>query len=171
VIFVLHFSLGQGGAVVDAPVDRLQAAIDEALFQEAVKRLQSLGLVRARHGFVGRLPAPEAANALKLLRLQVDILLRVGPAGVKHLRYRHSELFMAQFLVDLDLDGQPVAVIAGDVGGVEPGHGLRFDHEVLQALVESVAQVNGSVGVGRAVVEQVNRPALAGFAQLLIEAE
>jgi hypothetical protein len=34
---VLDFGFGEGGAVVDAPVDRLEAAVDEALLEEAVE--------------------------------------------------------------------------------------------------------------------------------------
>src|SRR5215469_7660447 len=42
-LLVLNFSLGESGSIVDAPVDRLQAAVDEASLQEAVERLQSPG--------------------------------------------------------------------------------------------------------------------------------
>ena len=44
---VFDFGFGKGGAVVDAPVDRLESAIDEALLEEAVERLQRAGLVVA----------------------------------------------------------------------------------------------------------------------------
>ena len=152
---VLDLGFGEGGAVVDAPVDGLEAAVDEAFFEEAVEGLESAGLVVAGHGLVGLVPAAEAADALKLRGLQVNVLLRVGAAGLEDRGDRHLELFAAQLLVDLDLDGQAVAVVAGNVGRVESGHGLRLDDEVLQALVEGVAEVDGAVGVGRAVVEQV----------------
>ena len=168
---VLDFGFGEGGAVVDAPVDRLESAIDESLFKEAVEGLEGAGFVVAGHGLVGLVPAAEASDAFKLRGLQVNVLLRVGAAGSEHLRNRHFELFAAELLVDLDLDGQAVAVEAGNVGGVEAGHGLRLDDEVFQTLVEGVAEVNGAVGVGRSVVEQIGRAAGAGFAQLLVEAE
>ena len=170
-VLVLDLGLGQGGAVVDAPVNRLEAAVDEAFLEKAVEGLQRAGLVAASHGLVGRLPAAEAANTLKLLGLQIDVLLRVGAAGLQHRRGGHGQLLMAQFLVHFDLDGQAVAVVAGDIRRVESGHGLGLDHEVLEALVESVAQVDGPIGVGRAVVKQVDGPSAAGFAQLFIEAE
>ena len=168
---VFDFGFGEGGAVVDAPVDRLESAIDEALLEEAVERLESASLVVAGHGLVGLVPAAEAADALKLRGLQIDVLLRVGAAGIEDVGNRHLQLFAAELLVDLDLDGQAVAVVAGDVGGVEAGHGLRLDDEVFESLVQRVAKVNGAVGVGRAVVEQVGGSAGAGFAQLLIEAQ
>ena len=63
---ILDFGLGQGGAVVDAPIDGLEAAVNEALLKEAIKGFQSAGLVVAGHGFVGLVPASETANALKL---------------------------------------------------------------------------------------------------------
>ena len=160
VLLVLHFGLGQGGAVVDAPVDRLQSAVDEAFLEKSVERFQRAGLVGAGHGLVGLLPAAEAADALKLRGLQVDVLLRVGAAGIQHCRSGHLQLFVAELFVDLDLDGQAVAVIAGNVRRVESGHGLRLDDKVFQALIEGVAQVDGTVGVGRAVVEQVGGAAV-----------
>ena len=86
-------------------------------------------------------------------------------------RGRHLQLFAAELLVDLDLDGQAVAVPAGDVGSVEAGHGLRLHDKVFEALVERVAEVDGAVGVGRAVVEDVGGAAGAGLAQLFIEAQ
>ena len=47
VLVVLDFRVGEGGAVVDAPVDGLEAAVDEALFEEAVEGFEGFGLVGA----------------------------------------------------------------------------------------------------------------------------
>src|SRR6185312_10198841 len=60
-------------------------------------------------------------------------------------------------LVYLDFNGEAVAVPAGNVGGIEPCHGLGLDHEVLDALIQSMAQVDRSVGVRGAVMEDVLR--------------
>ncbi len=92
---------------MDAPVDRLEAAVDKALFKEAVKGLKSVGLVVASHGLIGLLPAAKAADAFELRGLQVDIFLRIGAAGLKDGGHRHGELFVAQLLVDFDLIGRP----------------------------------------------------------------
>ena len=93
---VLDFGLGQRGSVVDAPVDGLEPAIDEALLKKAVKGLECAGLVVARHGLVWLVPAAEAADALELRGLQFDVLLRVGAAGIQDIGNRHFKLFAAR---------------------------------------------------------------------------
>jgi hypothetical protein len=122
--FVLNFRLGQRGAVVDAPVNRLQSAIDEALLQKSVEGLKRPRFVIASHRFIRVVPAAEDAEPLELRGLQVDVLLRVLATGVEECGRRQLQFLAAQLLVNLDLDGQAVAVEAGDVGRVEAGHGL-----------------------------------------------
>ena len=62
-----------------------------------------------------------------------------------------------------------MAVPAGNIGSVEAGHGAGLDDEVLDALVERVAEVDGAISVRRAVVEDVARLAGAGLANLAVE--
>ncbi len=166
---VLDLSLGEGGAVVDAPVDGLEAFVDEALFEEVVEGLDDRGLVGEGHGEVGIVPAAEDADALELASLEIDVLLGVLAAGFADGEGVHLEFFAAELLVDLDLDGEAVAVPAGDVGGVEACHGLRFDDEVLDALVEGMAEVDGSVGVGWTVVKDVFGGTGAGGTDLFVK--
>ena len=106
--------------------------------------------------------SPEDAEPLELLALDVDELLGVLPAFLADGRHGHGLFLLAEVLVDLDLDGQAVAVPAGDVGGVMPEHGAGLDDEVLEDLVEGRAQVDVAVGVGRAVVEDEGRTAVGG---------
>ena len=75
----------------------------------------------------------------------------------------------AQVLDDLVLDRQAVAVPAGHVRAVEPGHRQRADDDVLEHLVEQGAHVDLAVGVGRAVVQDLARPAGARLADLAVE--
>ena len=167
--FVLDLGLGEGGAIVDAPVDGFEALVDEAVFEEGEERFGDGGLILLRHGQVGICPAAKDAEAFKLRPLEIDVLLRVLAAGATDGDGVHVQLFAAELLVDLDFDGEAVAVPAGDVGGVKAGHGLGFDDEVLDALVESVAEVDGAVGVWRAVVEDVLGCAGAGVANLAVQ--
>ena len=92
---VLDFGFGQRGAVVDAPVDGLEAAIDEAFLKEAVKSFKGAGFIVAGHGLVGIVPAAEDADAHKLRGLQINIFLRIGPACIQHLRSGHLKLLTA----------------------------------------------------------------------------
>src|SRR5690606_13955211 len=60
---------------------------------------------------------------------------------------------LAELLLHRDLDRQAVAVPARHVGRVEAGQQPRLDHDVLEHLVDRVADVDHAIGVGRAVVE------------------
>ena len=168
-IFVFDFGFGKRGLVVHAPVDGAQAFVDEPIFIKRKESLEHHRLVLRRHRGVGLVKASEDADALELLPLQVEIFLRVFAALGADVGRVHLQLLAAKFLVDLDFDGQAVAVPAGDVGRVEAGHGFGFDDEILEALVHRRAQVDGPAGVGRPVVQDVLLLALSGLANALVE--
>src|SRR5581483_5985605 len=136
---------------------------------EAEEGFGDAGLVGKVHRGVRVIPAAEDAEALELRALQVDVFLRVLAAGLADLEGVELQLAAAKLLVDLDLDRQAVAVPARNVGRVEAGHGFGLDDEVLDALVERVTEMDGAVGVGRAVVQDVLRGAGAGSANLVIK--
>ena len=153
VVLVLDLRLGERGPVGGAPVDRLLPAEEEALLGGAGERAHGGGLVALGHRRVGRLPAAEDAEPLERLALPVDPLLRVRAAGLDHRRPVHLALLRAELLVDLELDGQAVAVPARDVVGHLALQVAVLHDDVLQDLVERVADVDVAVRVGRAVVE------------------
>jgi hypothetical protein len=118
-------------------------------------------LVLGAHGEVRIVPLPQHAQALEVPALQVDVFLGVLAAGAANLDGRHLGLAGTQVLIHLDFDGQPVAIPPRHVRGVEARHGLRFDDEILEDLVEGGSQVNAAVGVRRPVVEDENGAARA----------
>src|SRR3546814_2653048 len=63
------------------------------------------------------------------------------------------ELFLAILLLDLPLDGQAVAVPAGNVRRVLALQRLGADDHVLQDMVERVADEHVAIRVRRSVVE------------------
>ena len=69
----------------------------------------------------------------------------------------------------LVFDGLAVAVPAGNIRGVETGHGLRAHDDVLENLVQGVAEVEIAVRVRRAVVEHELGASCAGLANALVE--
>src|SRR5262249_9178101 len=78
---------------------------------------------------------------------------------------------LAVFLLDLPFDRQAVAVPAVDVGHVLAEHALAADDEILQDFVEAGAEMDGGVGVRRAVVEDEFWASLRDLAPALVEAD
>lgn len=97
------------------------------------------------------------------MRWRSDVLFGVFAAGRADLHLRHGGFLRAQFVIHLELDRQTVAIPTGDVGRIVALHSLQADDEILEQLVERVAQVDVTVGVGRAVVQNIGRTAFAGF--------
>ena len=114
-------------------------------------------------------PVAADAEALELLALGVDPVLRIGAAFGSEFLDRHLvlvELFLAILFLNLPLDREAVAVPAGHIRGVLALQRLGADDHVLQDMVERMADVHVAIGVGRAVVEDELVAALAGFANL-----
>ena len=84
-LLVFDLGLGERGAVVPAPVDRLEALVDEALLEESVEGLDDTRLIGEVHRRVRVVPAAEDAEALELGALQVDVLLGILAAGLADL--------------------------------------------------------------------------------------
>ena len=123
-VLVLDFGFGECGLVMHAPVDRPQALVDESVLVKREERGQHHGLILRSHRGVWAIKAAEHTNALELSALQIQVFLGVFAAGGTNGCGRHLQLLPAQFLVDLDLDGEPMAVPSGDVGGIESHHRL-----------------------------------------------
>ncbi len=153
VVFVFHLGFGQRRAAVDAPVDRLLALVDESLLDELPERARDRRLVLEVHRQVRVLPVAEDAEALELPGHDPDEPLGVRAAGAAEIRDAHLPLLRAKLAVDLQLDRQAVAVVAGNVRRVEAGHRPRLHHEILEQLVQRRPEMNLSVGVGRTVVQ------------------
>jgi len=153
VIRVLHLRLGQRGVVGDAPVDRLLAAVEVALGRGLGEGPDDLRLVLLVHGEVRLVPAREQAEPLELALLPIDPLLRVAATGGDDRRPVHLALLGPELLVDAQLDRETVAVGAGEEVGHLALHVPILDDDVLEDLVERVAEVDVPVGVGRTIVK------------------
>jgi hypothetical protein len=164
-VLVFDFELGQRRAAVEAPIDGLQAAIDEAALHHALERADFGRLVDEVHGFVRVLPLPEHAQALEVGHLQRDLLGGKGAALGLHLVTRQVA---AVELFDRVFDRQAVTVPAGDVLRVQALELARLDDHVLEDFVDRVADVDLAVGVGRAVVQHELGRTEARIAQLAV---
>jgi hypothetical protein len=163
VVVVLDLGVGQGGALDRAPHHGLGAAIELAGGQELVEFGDDRGLGREVHGGVAVPPVAQHPQALELGFLGLDPLAGIGAALAAELFGRDLVLaaaLAAELLLDLPLDRQAVAVPAGHVVDVVAQGEAAADHEVLQRLVQGVADVDRAVGVGRAVVQHIERRAV-----------
>ena len=122
-IGVFDLGFGEGGAVLHAPVDGLEAFVDVAAVEEIDEGAGDDRLVLRAHGEIGVIPPAEDAEALEIGTLEIDEFFGVLAAGAADLDGRHVGLLAAEFAIDLDFDGQAVAIPAGDVGRIEAHHG------------------------------------------------
>jgi hypothetical protein len=116
VVFVLDLGFGQGRAVVNAPVDRLQSFIYVAAVEKLDEGAGDDRFVVRAHSEIGLVPPAEHAQTDKILTLKIHVFFGIFAAGFADLGGRQGGLFGAQLLIDAALDGQSVAVPAGDVG-------------------------------------------------------
>jgi hypothetical protein len=118
---------------------------------DAAEGAQLLGLVSGRHREIRTLPVAEHTETLEVAALLLDLLGRERAAG--RAERVGVELLPGPPVLLLDgvLDGQTVAVPAGDIGCVVTLERARLDDDVLEDLVERVTDVDRAVGVRRAV--------------------
>ena len=172
VIGIFDFGFGQRGLFDDRPHDGLGAAIERAVHQEFLELAHDHRFGVIGHGEVGIIPIALHAETLEFLALHIHPLLSELAAFAAEFERRHLVLvlaLLAVLLLDLPFDGKAVAVPAGHVGGVLAHHLLRADDDVLQRLVEGMADMDVAIGVGRAVVKGEGLAALGFFPQALVE--
>ena len=169
VVLVFHFGFGQRGAVEDAPVHGLQAAIDVTLLVKIEKRAGDRSLIARVHREVRPVPLAQNTQALEF-----DLVLLDEPRGklaahAAKFRRRHFAGLAAQFLFDFRLDRQSVAIPAGNVGRAKSGHGLGLHDHVFHDFVQAGAQMDFARGIRRPIVQHKERRIRARFQNAVIE--
>src|SRR5437867_7971089 len=126
VIFIFDFGFGERGAVIDAPIDRLAAAIDVTLLHEIEKGACDGGLVFRTHCQIGIVPPPENPEPLEISLVLLDVARGELPAELSKLRGRHLP-FSTQLFFHLRLNREPMAIPSRHVRSVMPRHALGLD--------------------------------------------
>ena len=152
-VFVFDFRFGQRGAAVQTPVDRLETAHHMAISDDIAQGADDTRFRLRLHGEIGMRPVAEDAEADEIGLLQLDLACGITAAGSAKFRRAHLRARLADFLLDLLLNRQAVAVPARDVRTIETEHLVRFDDDIFQDFIEGMADVNRAVGVGRAIVQ------------------
>ena len=154
-ILVLDLGLREGRLARETPVHRFEPLINKSLVDKLTERPHDVGLVREIHRKVRPVPFAENTQPLESLALQVDIFFGIFPAFAADLDFAHARLLRAEHLIHLDLDRKPVAVPSGQIRSVEAQHRMRLDNDVFQDLVDRSPHVDGAVGIGGAIVKDV----------------
>ena len=167
-LLVLDLGLRERRAAGDAPVHRLVPAVDAAGGEALPEFADDRGLVGVGHRQVGGVPVAENAEPLELGPLDVDEPLGVLPALLAELGGAEFLLLRSERLVDLEFDREAVAVPSRNVWSVISLDTPRLYNNILEYFIERVTHVDMSVGVRRAVVEDVGRLPGAQRTQRLI---
>ena len=169
-VLVLHLRLGQRRAAIGAPVNRLVAFDHMAVGHDPPERTDDVGLEPVVHGQVRIVPVPQHAQAHEVRALAVHLLAGIVAARLAEIGGADLSAGLAHLLLHLQFDGQPVAVPARHIGRIEAVKSAALDDNVLEHLVDRMADVNLAVGVGRTVVQDENRAACGPGADGLVEA-
>ena len=169
-VVILDLGFGERGLLDHAPQHGLGALVEAAVHQELAELVRDHGLGLVGHGRIVIVPVALDAQPLELLALHLDPVIGEGAALAAELADRHRILVLvlgAVLLLDLPFDRQAMAVPARHVVAVLAQHLLGARDEVLQDLVERVADMEVAVGVGRAVMQDELGPAAALGAQAM----
>ena len=170
-VSVLDFRRGERRLAVGAPVDRLASLVDEPLVHHFGEAFELSRLERRDERHVRMLPVADDAEALKLSRLHIGERTRVGGALLAQLDGRDFVLADVQLLENLELDGEPVRVVARNVWREVSALPFILNYEVLENLVRRGSDMDARVRVGRPVVKDERGLVLVLFLQLAVNVD
>src|SRR5262249_18615503 len=114
-IGVFDLGIGKRGLARPAPVYGLESAVNESALVKFAIDANNGGLVRMAHRRVRIAPIPENAQAFEALPLYLQEFFRVFAALLAELNRLCILHPRTCVFLDLQLDGQPVAIPARDI--------------------------------------------------------
>ena len=150
-LLVLDLRLRERRAAVQAPVHGLEAADQVAPADDRGKGAQLLCLIARCHREIRIVPVADDPETLEIHALRFHLARSELPAGLAEGVGIELLAHASMFLLDLLLDWQAMAVPARHVRRVVAVERARLDDDVLEDLVDRVADVDHAVGIGRAV--------------------
>ena len=168
-ILVFHLGLSERRTTVDAPVHRLFAAMQMAALDDPREGAHDVGLGGEIHGFVRVVPITQHAQTDEVGFLPLDLGVGIGAAGGAEGFGIQLHAGFAVLALDHQFDRQPMAIPTWHIGRIEASQLLGFDDDVLQHLVDGMADVNIAVGIGWAIMQHELGAPGAGRADRVIE--
>ena len=148
-VLILDFGFCQSRACAVAPEHRALHAVDEILLNELGEGAHDIRFVSWIKREIGLLPVREDTKALEAVALDVDVFAGVFLGFLADFNRAKSGAFFNH----AEFDGQSMAVPTRHERGVIAEHGLGFDDEIFEDLVQRCAHVDIAIGKGRAVVK------------------
>ena len=160
VIFDLGF--GERGFFNNRPHYRLGAAIQRPVHQELAQFAGNRGLGPVIHGDIGIIPIAHHAQAFEFLALDIQPFLGKVAAFLAKFGNRNLVLvfaFGAILFLDLPFNRQAVAVPSRNINRILAHHLLGPGDHVFQNFVQGMANMQMTIGIGRAIMEHKLFPA------------
>ena len=148
----LDFVVGKGGEGDGIPVDEPLAPINQAVGKEFEECLTDRSLTHRVHGEPDPLPVAGAAYCLELLDNRLLVLVLPLLDKLDELRAGEVRTLLALLqepFLDHGLCGDTGVIGAGHPESVSSAHPVEPDQNVLQRVVEGVAEVQGGGNVRR----------------------
>ncbi len=152
-VLIFDLGLGQRRPAIETPVHRLEPAQHVAAGVDCRQRTNHVRFVLAVQRAVWMLPRAQHTQALEVGALQIDLLERVFAAQPAKFPGIDFLADLADLLLHRNLDRQAMAIPARHVGRAEAGQQLGLDHDVLEDLVDRMAQMNHAIRVRRTVMQ------------------
>jgi len=111
------------------------------------------GLVAVVHGYVRFFPQSYTAEPFKLFSLDINEALCVCPAPMPNVKFRQRSLFFLHFFLDLVFYWQSMAVPSRNVVCTKTCHEFGFDNNIFKDFIQSGPEVDMTVCIRRAVME------------------
>ena len=147
----------------------LEAAVQMPAVNNFGQRADNVRLKPKIHGQVRLCPVSEYTHPHEICLLGFNLLACIVAALLPELGCRYLVARLAHFLFDIEFNGQAVTVPTGDIGGIKTRQGLGLDDDVFEYLVDGMPDVELTIGVGRAVMQDKGRLALRCLAHLAIQ--
>ncbi len=113
------------------------------------------GFVGAIQGPIGVVPVTNHTQTFEIRTLKVDLGAGIFTAFVTKLDRIQLHPDLAVFFLHGQFDGQTMAIPTRHIRRIKARQRARLDGNILEYLVDRMAQVNRTIGVGRTIVQHV----------------
>ena len=154
-IQILHLCFRQCGAAIQTPVYRLKTPHKVLRFNHLAQRTHNVRFGLVIHGQVRRIPISQHSQPLKIGLLSGYLFLRVFAASIAKRARIHPYAYLADLLLHLVFNGQPMAVPAGHIRAIQPIEAVRLDDNVFQDFIDGMPEMDVAVGIGWTVMQDI----------------